>query len=403
MNYKTLFVILILLIAQLGISNTINSEILKKEISSYNEVGSFDKSIIKLDSIIHSKNVSNYDLYNTYLLKYITYKSLLNYPEAEENLKNAEKYGLKDPKYKDEVETRILVEQIFIQYDYLKFEKVNELLQEVNKQNLKLLDAETYALYISVIATINIKNKNFDQAEKDFYEAVELLKQKSPKHLPNIYRKLLHLYTDTKDNKKAKEAFDKGLYYAKKYNIKLYILNMYESLTWHYAQNKDWEKAYKTRLIVNELATDFDAINQSGKLQSLEREITNKRSSLEARNQKNIRLFLVIISITLAALLIVFYKLYKINIEKRKLVENENERMRNKLSDLMNHSNKPKEKEIVLADYNFSERQLDIIELVKKGFTNKEIAASLYISENTVKYHLKIIYNTLGIESRSSL
>ena len=99
----------------------------------------------------------------------------------------------------------------------------------------------------------------------------------------------------------------------------------------------------------------------------------------------------------------VFYKLYKINIEKRKLVENENERMRNKLSDLMNHSNKPKEKEIVLADYNFSERQLDIIELVKKGFTNKEIAASLYISENTVKYHLKIIYNTLGIESRSSL
>ena len=388
MNYKTLFVILILLIALLGISNTINSEILKKEISFYNEVGSFDKSIIKLDSIIHSKNVSNYDLYNTYLLKYITYKSLLNYPEAEENLKNAEKYGLKDPKYK---------------YDYLKFEKVNELLQEVNKQNLKLLDAETYALYISVIATINIKNRNFDQAEKDFYDAVDLLKQKSPKHLPNIYRKLLHLYTDTKDNKKAKEAFDKGLYYAKKYNIKLYILNMYESLTWHYAQNKDWEKAYKTRLIVNELATDFDAINQSGKLQSLEREITNKRSSLEARNQKNIRLFLVIISITLAALLIVFYKLYKINIEKRKLVENENERMRNKLSDLMNHSNKPKEKEIVLADYNFSERQLDIIELVKKGFTNKEIAASLYISENTVKYHLKIIYNTLGIESRSSL
>ena len=296
-----------------------------------------------------------------------------------------------------------MVEQIFIQYDYLKFEKVNELLQKVNKQNLKLLDAETYALYISVIATINIKNRNFDQAEKDFYEAVELLKQKSPKHLPNIYRKLLHLYTDTKDNKKAKEAFDKGLYYAKKYNIKLYILNMYESLTWHYAQNKDWEKAYKTRLIVNELATDFDAINQSGKLQSLEREITNKRNSLEARNQKNIRLFLVIISITLAALLIVFYKLYKINIEKRKLVENENERMRNKLSDLMNHSNKPKEKEIVLADYNFSERQLDIIELVKKGFTNKEIAASLYISENTVKYHLKIIYNTLGIESRSSL
>ncbi|MBW1619406.1 MULTISPECIES: helix-turn-helix transcriptional regulator [Empedobacter] len=79
--------------------------------------------------------------------------------------------------------------------------------------------------------------------------------------------------------------------------------------------------------------------------------------------------------------------------------------MRNKLSDLINHSNNANqvEKKIILSDYNLSERQLDIIELVKKGFTNKEIATELYISENTVKYHLKVIYNTLGIESRNSL
>ncbi len=180
---------------------------------------------------------------------------------------------------------------------------------------------------------------------------------------------------------------------------------MYESLTWHYAQNENWEKAYKTRLIVNDLATDYDAINQSGKLQNLEREIINKRNDLEVRNQKNIRLFLVIISAILIILLIVLYKFYKINIEKRKLVENENERMRNKLSNLINHSNNVNqvEKKIILSDYNLSERQLDIIELVKKGFTNKEIATELYISEHTVKYHLKVIYNTLGIESRNSL
>lgn len=391
-----------ILFTQIGVANTINSEILKKEIGAFNQIGAYNKSILKLDSLIYSKNITDYDLYNLYLLKYSTYKTLLNYPEAEVNLNIAEKYGLKDPKHKDEVETKILIERIFIQFDYLKYDNVNELLKKVNKSHLKHLDAETYAFYISVLGTTHINNKNFLQAEKDYYEALEILKQKSPKHLPNIYRKLLHLYTDTKDNKKAIEAFENGLHYAKLHNTKLYILNMYESLTWHYAQNEDWEKAYKTRLIVNDLATDYDAINQSGRLQSLEKEIINKRNDLEVRNEKNIKLFLGIISLILIFLLLVLFKFYKINKEKRKLVENENERMRKKLSNLMNDTQQ-NEKKITLSDYNFSERQLDIIDLVKKGLTNKEIANQLYISENTVKYHLKIIYNTLGIESRNSL
>jgi len=74
MNNKTLFIFFTLFFTQVGTGNTINSEILKKKISSYNEIGSFDKSIIKLDSIIHSKNVTNYDLYNLYLLKYLSIK-----------------------------------------------------------------------------------------------------------------------------------------------------------------------------------------------------------------------------------------------------------------------------------------------------------------------------------------
>lgn len=177
---------------------------------------------------------------------------------------------------------------------------------------------------------------------------------------------------------------------------------MYESLTWHYAQNEDWEKAYKTRLIVNDLATDYDAINQSGKLQSLEKEIINKRNNLEVRNQKNIKFFLGIISTILAILLLVLFKYNKINKEKRILVENENERMRKELSDLIDNKSK-NEKIVTFSDYNLSERQLEIIDFVRKGLTNKEIATQLYISENTVKYHLKVIYTTLGIDSRNSL
>jgi two-component system, NarL family, nitrate/nitrite response regulator NarL len=48
-------------------------------------------------------------------------------------------------------------------------------------------------------------------------------------------------------------------------------------------------------------------------------------------------------------------------------------------------------------------RQLQIIQLLKTGASNKEIARVLNISEGTVKVHLHSIYEKLGVTSRSKL
>ena len=44
-----------------------------------------------------------------------------------------------------------------------------------------------------------------------------------------------------------------------------------------------------------------------------------------------------------------------------------------------------------------------IARLVAAGETNKSIAASLHISENTVEHHLSSIFDRLGVRSRSQL
>lgn len=44
-----------------------------------------------------------------------------------------------------------------------------------------------------------------------------------------------------------------------------------------------------------------------------------------------------------------------------------------------------------------TDRHLQIIRLVCDGLGNKEIAAQLFISEGTVKQHLKTIYQRLGL------
>ncbi|HEV2069924.1 MAG TPA: LuxR C-terminal-related transcriptional regulator, partial [Acidimicrobiales bacterium] len=48
-------------------------------------------------------------------------------------------------------------------------------------------------------------------------------------------------------------------------------------------------------------------------------------------------------------------------------------------------------------------KEMSVATLVTKGKTNREVASELFISVNTVEYHLKHIYAKLGINSRSQL
>ena len=53
--------------------------------------------------------------------------------------------------------------------------------------------------------------------------------------------------------------------------------------------------------------------------------------------------------------------------------------------------------------WTLTEREQDVVALVRKGMTNKEIAAEMYVSEKAVEYHLRNVYGKLGISSRREL
>ncbi|MCZ7663892.1 MAG: LuxR C-terminal-related transcriptional regulator [Thermoleophilia bacterium] len=50
-----------------------------------------------------------------------------------------------------------------------------------------------------------------------------------------------------------------------------------------------------------------------------------------------------------------------------------------------------------------SERELDVLELLAEGLQNKEIATRLFVTTNTVKYHVKRMYRTMRVSSRAEL
>lgn len=74
------------------------------------------------------------------------------------------------------------------------------------------------------------------------------------------------------------------------------------------------------------------------------------------------------------------------------------------------HQLKPKEERTLsLAFINkrvftpLTERELEVLKLLVKGNTNKQIAEALFVSTNTVKTHLSNIYNKLDVDSRAKV
>jgi DNA-binding CsgD family transcriptional regulator len=52
-------------------------------------------------------------------------------------------------------------------------------------------------------------------------------------------------------------------------------------------------------------------------------------------------------------------------------------------------------------DLGITRRELEILELIAQGMSNREIAGKLYVSENTVKTHCSRVFDKLGAKRRT--
>ena len=52
-------------------------------------------------------------------------------------------------------------------------------------------------------------------------------------------------------------------------------------------------------------------------------------------------------------------------------------------------------------DLGITRRELEVLELIAQGMSNREIAGKLYVSENTVKTHSSRVFDKLGAKRRT--
>ncbi len=57
----------------------------------------------------------------------------------------------------------------------------------------------------------------------------------------------------------------------------------------------------------------------------------------------------------------------------------------------------------MLADFGLTPRQEEVTLLVVRGLSNREVAEQLFIAEQTVKDHLRDVFEKVGVRRRSEL
>ena len=381
------------------------SEKLKKlenQIKTFNDNLQYEKSIAVLNEIITNEQSTHYEKYYAYLLESFTYKRLFNYTKTLHKLDLALAEGLQSDQ-KEEVKNTIDAEKCFVYFDTQDYPKAEALITQLRKLNFKHLTIPTQSWIIMQDGYIKMLNKDYAKSEQLLNEAAALVKANSPENLPNIYGKKMELFNKMNLFEKRDTAFKEGLLLAKKYNKVKYEMYLYQVMRNIFQENEDYKNAFFTQKKYDSIVKYYNATDANGKLELAEKKLEDENRQLKEQNEKYIDYILYGVIVSLLLLLYFAFRLYQSNMAKRILVEKENTRIHNEIERLTQALDEKGNATLNLSNYNLTDRQKEIIDFIRSGLTNKEIATKLFISENTVKYHLKIIYEILDVDHRSAI
>jgi DNA-binding CsgD family transcriptional regulator len=321
-------------------------------------------------------------------------------------------------------------------------------------------DSFKLALRLSNIAFAHMQLANFDQAEREFNRSLEMYRSlnmttqmaKQMVNLGMLYKKQQLLLKAVELQEKGVEYFDMedNDYNKVRANLQLIEtlmdLNRYDEAasrlqsTIAIAENsqllEEQVQAYKLlvdiqdqKKLISEAYYSIkkylklkDSLNKEQRLSEIHdlelRFVTSQKEQeiqlLELKNQLNEQELnrrnrnILYLGIGLVGLMIFTVVIYLLQRQKMKLQESlhskEIDEMRLHIKTLIGEDVKVSEFTIkeINADLNepLSDREFEILKAISSSQSNKEIAESLFISINTVKFHLKKVYEKLGVANR---
>lgn len=400
--FYRLLILFFLFLGNAGYTKPIPLDSLRKQIERYNHYEDYKLSMELLSDFMSDKQRTPYEKYSAYLIKSKIYKKLFNYEQALYNLDLALEEGRRGAK-KDIIEQEVKAEKSFIYFDMQEFSHAEKLMKEIERTGYKNLSSDYLMFLYTQKGYFLMQNKDYKGAEEILNNAMGIAKKYHSQDLPIVYGKQIELYNSMKDTLKRDVIYEEGIRIAKKYGSIKYEFYLNEIMKNVFRKNKDYKNAFDYQKKCDSVFLIYNSNSKSSKIELLEQQMKKNEYEYEIQNKRNVQLFLITLSALLVFVVFILIKLFISNKQKRILIEKENQYIHSEIERLTNLTNKKGLPKVDLSVFDLTERQKEIIGLVQQGKNNKEIASALFISENTVKYHLKTIYNILDIKQRNEL
>jgi len=217
------------------------------------------------------------------------------------------------------------------------------------------------------------------------------------------------------DNQKAIDYFEEAMDIFKELDSRKSLMETGTLLSNAYINMKSYAKATQSMLYANALKDSLMNADNNKIIADMESkyQLKEKNSSIEkyqleeALNKKQLKIQLVIIGLLITVFLLSIL-IYYFSVQKNKLKEKE---LRLELQNYIlridelqmavdkkdNSSISTEEK---LKQFDLSDREAEVIKYIAHGYKNSEIAEKLFLSQNTIKTHIKNIYQKLDVRNR---
>ncbi len=398
--FSTLFLFLIVSITAKGL----NLHSLQEEIIRYNRAGKHYISQKKLSEVLLKGNLSDEEKANISFLFATTYRSVNDYSTCIDYLNKTEMLAKNLPK-DNLLRIKLDYEYAFVYFDSNEYQKAAEAMKKIDRADYINPSSEDYAYLTMQKGYLLLLDKKYAEAEKKYFEALDIMKLSSPCNLPLVYTKLMNLYAARKKISKAEEIYRENLRICDSCNVLKYSILASSEMEKIYKENNLYGQAY---LISSRLDSLRRVDNQETKISEMhlvdrayvEREqIASEKSEVWKGS--------IILVVLILPLFLSIYYFYK----KNKRIKKERVKLRDEISqikeelDLYSRSFSLEKyvssnEELFPNFERLTDRQKELVELLSQGLSNKEIAEKLFITENTVKYHTKNIYNILNVKDR---
>ncbi len=313
-----------------------------------------------------------------------------------------------------------------IEYDYTNigeaymclgnFDSAHYYTQKAYEISMNNGKRNTQVYELSLIAKIYQKEKKYEKSNKTYEEALRIFKEiKNKRYIANSYINLGHNKIKLKREKEGVSDIQKGLKIALKIGSKENIIDAYTLLSSYYTKNGNYQQA----LLNFQKATQFkdSILNETSQKQLINTRIAYEsyekddqihqlkaaKTANKELAERNLKLLIyggIIAFVAFVALLYSFF-LHKKNAHLE--IEHLNNELKKQVHQIEESSENKQILKEKIASFGLTNREVEILKLIMEGFTYEQIAPQLYISKNTVKFHMKNIFGKMEVSNRMQL